>query len=107
MPVIPAPVDDQGNITVPDVGGVVIPIRESDAQGNPVDISAVPMRFYVKGRINKSVTPDPNFAQGKLVVLTDEDADQLRAEWTNFSLLDDSDPLVPVPVWSGQIRRTS
>jgi hypothetical protein len=106
MPIIPGPVDDQGNITVPSVGGTVIPIRESNpADDSPINISATPMRFVVKGRIDKVVPADPNYAQGKLLVLTDDDADELRAEWTSFNLLDETDPLVPIPIWSGKIRR--
>lgn len=107
MPTIAAPVDESGNITVPMEGGVVIPLREqtSDGTATEIDISAIPMRFLVKGRLNKTVGTDQNNPLGKLLVITEAEADQLSAKGHSFQLLDETNPLLPVVLWSGKIKR--
>ena len=107
MPTIPAPVDVDGNITVPAEGGLVVPIKEQTNATPPVpiNISATPMRFHVRGRVNKLLTINPNDALGKLLTLTEIEADMLSSSWTSFQLLDETNPLIPVPIWSGKIRR--
>lgn len=107
MPTIPGPVDDNGNILVPAGGGVTIPIKEQ-APTSPfaqIDIHAIPMTFVVQGRISKSVPVDPADALGKLLTITETEADSLSAKQHSFQLLDMTDPLVPVPVWTGKIWR--
>jgi hypothetical protein len=109
MPTLPAPVDDNGNITVPAESGVTIPIREqsNDAIPVPIDISALPLRFLVKGRLDKMLEEDPNNALGQLLVITEEDADQLGTTWKNFVLLDMTVAENPISLWYGKIRRAS
>lgn len=84
-----------------------IPIREQSNATPPVpiNISTLPLRFVVKGRISKVLAADPGYALGQLLTLTETEADQLSTTWKSFQLLDESVPSVPVPIWSGKIRR--
>jgi hypothetical protein len=107
MPTIPGPVDDSGNITVPAEGGVTIPIKEQDNATPPVqiDISALALQFLVKGRLDMVPGPDSNDVKGRLLVITEAEADQLSAKGHDFQLLDLTNPAIPVPLWIGTIRR--
>jgi hypothetical protein len=109
VPTIPGPVDADGNITVPAEGGAVIPVKEQDNQVPPVqqDISSLAMKFLVKGRIDLTPVADPNDPLGRLIVITETLADQLSTKGHDFQLLDMTDPLVPIPLWYGTIRRGS
>jgi hypothetical protein len=107
MPTIPGPVDDNGNIIVPAGGGAVIPIKEQSNATPPVqiDISAVPLVFRVSGRLEITIPVDPNDALGKLLTITESDAEKLSTKAHSFQVLDVTNPLVPVPVWTGKIWR--
>ncbi len=107
MPTIPGPVDDSGNIIVPAEGGVIIPIREQTNATPPVpiDISAVPMRFLVKGRLDKMLVTNPSEPLGKRLIITETEADSLSVKPHNFQLLDTTDVNLPVALWIGKIRR--
>jgi hypothetical protein len=108
VPTFLGPVDDNGNITVPAEGGATIPIKEQTTATIPVqiDISAVPMRFFVKGRIDKVVPVDPGDALGKLLTITELEGKNLSFAWHSFQLLDETDSNTPVVIWSGKIRRS-
>lgn len=109
MPTVSGPVDSNGNITIPAEGGAFIPIRRYDLSDPPVaiDISAIPMRFVVKGRLDIVVPVDPGFAQGKLLTITETQADQLSTKGSSFQLLDETVLSVPIPLWTGTIKRGS
>jgi hypothetical protein len=107
MPVIPGPVDEQGNITVPAAGGVTIPIKEQSPEDPPVqvDISQLPLKFHVYARFDIIPGLDDNDPLGRMLTINGENADQLNVLAHEFQLLDMSDPDVPIPLWSGIIRR--
>jgi hypothetical protein len=107
MPTIPGPVDDAGNITVPAEGGATIPIKEmsTDEPSEQIDISSLPLNFYVAGRFEIVPGPNPNDVFGRLLVITEANADILSTKGHPFQLLDLTDPDVPIPLWSGTIRR--
>ncbi len=107
MPVIPGPVDEQGNITVPAAGGVTIPIKEMSPEDPPVqvDISTLPLKFHVYARFDIIPGLNENDPLGRLLTIDELNADQLNVVGHEFQLLDLTDPLVPVPLWSGIIRR--
>lgn len=110
MPTIAAPVDLDGNITVPAEGGLSpIPIREETSAALPVavNISGLSIRFFVRGRISKLLSLDPNNALGKLLTLTDAEALTLSSSWVTFQVIDETNALVPITIWSGKIRRAS
>jgi hypothetical protein len=107
VPELIGPVASNGDIIIPVESGAIIPIRQIDANSAPIDISAIPMRFFVRGRIDKMLTADPNYAQGKLLTITQDEADKLSSKGQSFSVLDVSNPLVPLPVWSALICRKS
>lgn len=109
MPTIPGPVDESGNITVPAEGGASIPIKEQTNAEPPVqiDISTLPLRFLVKGRLDINPVVDPGDPFGRLLEITETQADQLSAKGHDFQLLDITDADVPIPLWSGRIRRGS
>jgi hypothetical protein len=107
MPVIPGPVDEQGNITVPANGGVTIPIKEIST-GEPsyqIDLSTYPLIFKVNGRFDVVPELNPNDELGRMLVINETMADQLAVKGHEFQLLDIYDPEIPVPLWSGIIRR--
>lgn len=107
MPTIPGPVDESGNITVPAEGGVEIPLKEQTSDTTPVqvDISALPLRFYVKGRLDIVPDVDPEDPLGRLLTITEDEADNLGTSPVSFQLLDETNPDVPIPLWYGTIRR--
>ena len=107
MPVIPGPVDEQGNITVPAAGGVSIPIKEQSNEDPPVpvDISTTPLNFHVYGRFDMVPGVDDNDPLGRMLVIDEATADLLNTKGSEFQLLDMTDPDVPVVLWNGIIRR--
>lgn len=106
MPVeLPPPVDENGNITVNSLEGVTIPISSQDSLGAPVNISGVPHRFIVKGRIDKMLVAKPDNVQGKLLEITPEDTDKLGTSPRPFQVLDVTEPSSPITVWAGTIKR--
>jgi hypothetical protein len=108
MPTFIGPVDDDGNITVPAEGGAIIPIKEQSNAEPPIqlDISALPFRFFVKGRIDKTLSVDPNDSLGKVLEITETEAENLSESWHPFQLIDESNITVPTVVWAGKIRRS-
>lgn len=110
MPTISAPVDLDGNITVPAEGGLSpVPIREETSAVPPVavNISGLSIRFFVRGRISKMLALDPGNALGKLLTLTETEALTLSSSWVNFQVIDETNLLSPITIWSGKIRRAS
>ncbi len=104
MPTLPPPVDSNGNITVPQYGGVVIPITMQDPDNAPVDISAMPLRFVAGNRVDKMLVADPDVPTGRLLILTEDDAKELSTRPLAFALLDQT--VAPhIPVWEGTIRK--
>ena len=106
MPQVQGPVSANGDIIVPAKSGVVIPISQKDSSGNLVDISSTPMRLYVRGRIDKMLSTDPNNPQGKLLIITETEANKLSSTAIPFSVLSLNNPEVPQPVWVGKISRS-
>lgn len=110
MPVIiPGPVDASGNITVPEIGGATIFLNEQTNATPPVqlDLSTYPLLFVVKGRLSIVPGVNPSDPLGRLLTITDDDADQIPAKPVRFALLDMTTPLNPLPLWEGTIRRGS
>jgi hypothetical protein len=101
---IPPPVDTDGNITLPREGGVIIPVRMLETDNTPIDLTTVPLRFLSEGRIDKMLVVDPDYAGGKILILTDEECQIFSGKWVPFSMLDISGS-PPIEVWPGKIRR--
>jgi hypothetical protein len=106
VPTIPPPVDQNGDITVPRKGGLLIPVRMQDADGNPIDLTNVPLRFVAGTRVDKMLEVDTSFAGGKMLTLTEDECNDFSTRWTSFSLLDVT-TTPGVEVWPGKIRRAS
>lgn len=74
------------------------------ADGTPIDASALTLRFVAGARLNKLLTDDPSFPGGKLLTIEESEADAFSSHWLSFSVLDETnDPAVEI--WPGKIRR--
>jgi hypothetical protein len=74
------------------------------ADGTPIDASALTLRFVAGTRLNKLLTDDASFAGGKVLTIEEDEAAEFSSHWINFSVLDETnDPAVEI--WPGKIRR--
>jgi hypothetical protein len=83
---------------------VIIPIRLQEADATPIDASGMSLLFSAGDRLEKMLEDDPDFVGGKLLVITEEEADNFSTRWSRFSLLDQTTS-PSLDIWPGLIRR--
>ena len=98
---IPPLVNDQGNILVHRLDGLMIPLTFEDNNGVEEDASTYAL-FFVSGTFRKALSADPTNPKGRRLVLTKLELDEID-HGDFFAVRDETNTSIPVTKWEGRL----